>query len=87
MTEPKLDDDLTKREEQVLHYLYMDLTLKEIAKLMFIEAATVKNYNNTIYIKLGVQGNGRIGLMANRIAHLEGQLGIGLPSTEVPLTD
>jgi DNA-binding CsgD family transcriptional regulator len=46
---------LSKREQEVLVYLYSRYTNKEIADMMHIELSTLKTHINSIYRKLGVK--------------------------------
>ncbi len=48
---------LSKKEDQVLHFLTQGLMYKEIAEMMFISINTVKNHIKSIYTKLQVHNS------------------------------
>ena len=48
-------EPLTEREREVLHLLRSDLSLREIAKELYISHNTIKSYTQSIYRKLGVR--------------------------------
>jgi DNA-binding NarL/FixJ family response regulator len=48
-------DRLTKREKEIAERFAQGLSHKEIAKVLDIAPATVRNYIQTIYGKLGVR--------------------------------
>jgi len=54
---------LTRREEQVLQLLDLGFSNKEIARELFLQPQTVKNYVRTIFEKLGVRS--RLELIRN----------------------
>ncbi len=49
-----LVEPLTEREEEVLGYLFQDLSNKAIARAMFVSSETVKTHLKHLYGKLGV---------------------------------
>jgi LuxR family transcriptional regulator, maltose regulon positive regulatory protein len=49
----RLTEPLTEREQEVLHYLSLDYSNKEIAGKMFISLDTVKSHLKNLYGKLG----------------------------------
>ena len=48
---------LSKKEDQVLHFLTQGMSYKEIAEIMFISINTVKNHIKSIYMKLQVHNS------------------------------
>ncbi len=51
---PDLVEDLTEREQAVLHYLPSQLTQREIAAELYVSLNTVRTHCKAIYRKLGV---------------------------------
>ena len=60
--------ELTKRETEVLGYLYGELSQKEISVKIGCTTRTVKQHCCNIYEKLDIKD--RIALMANKIKEL-----------------
>jgi DNA-binding NarL/FixJ family response regulator len=51
--------DINEREEEVLHYLLLRLSNREIAQKLFISEGTVKNYVSELYQKLKVKNRAK----------------------------
>jgi DNA-binding NarL/FixJ family response regulator len=64
-----IEDKLTKREEEIYHYLLQGLNYTDIARAADIEKSTVVTHIMNIYLKKMVTT--RAELMAQRIEELE----------------
>ncbi|HYG15381.1 MAG TPA: LuxR C-terminal-related transcriptional regulator [Bacteroidia bacterium] len=63
-TPPPLPEELlSKREMEVLEFLLMDKSNKQIADELCIEMSTLKTHINKIYKKLGVKNRKQLGLL------------------------
>lgn len=51
--DPELLKDLSRRETEVLNYIFSGLTNKEIAERLYVAESTVKKHINSIYAKIG----------------------------------
>jgi LuxR family transcriptional regulator, maltose regulon positive regulatory protein len=49
-------EELTPREQQVLRYLATSLSMREIARTLYVSPNTLKCHTRSIYRKLGVNG-------------------------------
>ncbi len=49
-----IEEKLTPREREVLHYLAQGLTNAQIGQKLYVSSHTVKNHITSIYRKLGV---------------------------------
>jgi DNA-binding CsgD family transcriptional regulator len=65
--------ELSKRETQVLHYLALGRSNKEIGRALYISEGTVKHHVKSILSKLDAMGRGEaIAIAARRgLIHLE----------------
>jgi DNA-binding NarL/FixJ family response regulator len=72
---------LTKRQQQILQYLYGPLPYKQIAAELNISQKTLEVHINNV--KERIRSGPRIELMAARIKELEGKLNekLSLPTT------
>lgn len=63
-TPPPLPEEiLSRRELEVLEFLLMDKSNKQIADELCIEMSTLKTHINKIYKKLGVKNRKQLGLL------------------------
>ena len=69
-----IDPSLTHREQEVLAYLTVGKTNREIATLLFISTSTVKGHLTSIYAKLGVSNRTEAALVGLRIFPMLGVL-------------
>lgn len=60
---------ITKREQQILEYLYKELTNKEIADKLFISPRTVDTHKRNLRKKLNVKSS--VGLIKYYLTHFE----------------
>jgi DNA-binding CsgD family transcriptional regulator len=58
-SKPVYVEPLTTREKEVLALVALGCTNAQIADLLFITEATVRNHLNNIYSKLGIQATGK----------------------------
>lgn len=54
MYDYKMNEKLTKREQEVAHLLAQGYTLEKVAEKLSIAITTVKTHKNTLYDKLGL---------------------------------
>ena len=67
-------DELTRREQQIIHLMATGLSNKQVAKKLVIEVSTVKNHVHNILVKLGVSNR------VQAIAILQRPLSVGTRS-------
>lgn len=68
---PTTFEQLTKREIEVLTYLCMGLSDKEIAEALFVSVPTIKSHLRNIYPKLGVSKRSEAIALVNRVNWLK----------------
>jgi DNA-binding NarL/FixJ family response regulator len=64
----RLISSLTRREREVLHYMAQALDNRQIAKRIFVNEQSVRNYISSIYTKLDVSGRMELLRKLNLIA-------------------
>jgi two-component system NarL family response regulator len=73
LTERARREDLSTREQEVLHHLIRGRSNKEIAAALFISEETVKSHLKTLFTKLGVRDrtDAAISALRHGIVHLD----------------
>ena len=63
---PKLKVNLTKREREIIYYICLGNTLKEVGKILYLSPSTVISHKRSIFLKFDINSLVRLGVLAER---------------------
>jgi len=63
---PKLKCKLTRREREIIFYICLGNTIKEVSKILFLSQSTVISHKRSIFLKLDIHNLVSLGVLAER---------------------